>query len=285
MRTEIEMAATSAPRDSAFRADLLKDQVVIVSGGGSGLGRALAVEMSKLGAKVAICGRRAEPLEETARLIAEISGESALTKALSIRDPDAVTAFVGDVYERFGRLDILVNNAGGQFPQAAIDFSVKGWNAVIDTNLNGSWHMMQSAARQWRDRKAPGSIVNIVAVVWRGLPGIAHSCAARAGVIYLSKTLAIEWAPLNIRVNCVALGAIATAGLDSYSEESRRELPRSNLMQRFGETTDVADAVIYLASAAGSFVTGETLVVDGGNQVWGDQWTIPRPTYFGGAAS
>jgi citronellol/citronellal dehydrogenase len=276
------MPTTSPPRKTAFRDDLLKGQVAIVSGGGSGLGRALAIEMSKLGARIAICGRRAEPLEETARLVAEAGGEPVLAKAMSIRDPDAGAALVSDVYERLGRLDILVNNAGGQFPQAAIDFTAKGWNAVIDTNLNGSWNMMQAAARQWRDHNAPGSIVNIVAVVWRGLPGIAHSCAARAGVIYLSKTLAIEWAPLRIRVNCVAPGAIATAGLDSYSEESRRDLPRSNLMQRFGETTDVADAVIYLASSSGSFITGETLVVDGGNQVWGDQWTIPRPAYFGG---
>ncbi len=106
---------------------------------------------------------------------------------------------------------------------------------MIDTNLTGPFHMMQAAARQWRDHGQPGSIVNIVAVIWRGLPGIAHSCAARAGVIYLSKTLAIEWAPLGIRVNCVAPGAIATGGLETYSDEARRELPRSNLMQRFGE--------------------------------------------------
>jgi citronellol/citronellal dehydrogenase len=270
--------------DTVFRPDLLRDQVVVISGGGSGLGRALALQASKLGARVAICGRRADRLEETAALVAEMGGGPIHAQAVSIRDPEAVAGFIAGVYERFGQIDILVNNAGGQFAQAAIDFSVKGWNAVIDTNLNGTWYMMQAAARQWRDRNAHGSIVNVVAVVWRGLPGIAHSCAARAGVVYLSKTVAIEWAPLNIRVNCVAAGAIATAGLETYSEESRRELPRSNLMQRFGETQDVTDAVFYLASQSGSFVTGETLVVDGGNQVWGDQWTIPRPAYFGGTA-
>ncbi len=275
---------TTKPTGTAFRDDLLNDQVVVVSGGGSGLGRTMALQMAKLGARVAICGRRIEPLEETAAMIVEAGGSPALVKAMSIRDPEAVSAFLSDVWEHFGRLDILVNNAGGQFPQAAIDFSVKGWNAVIDTNLNGPWYMMQAAARQWRDRGQPGSIVNIVAVVWRGLPGIAHSCAARAGIIYLSKTLAIEWAPLGIRVNCVAAGAIATAGLETYSEESRRNLPRSNLMQRFGETGDVAEAVIYLGGPSGSFVTGETLVIDGGNQVWGDQWTIPRPGYFDGPA-
>jgi citronellol/citronellal dehydrogenase len=276
------MTTASQRTQTVFRPDLLKDKVIVVSGGGSGLGRAMALQMAGLGARVAICGRRIEPLEETARMIAAAGGHPVLVKALSIRDPDAVNLFMADVLGHFGGLDILVNNAGGQFPQAAIDFSVKGWNAVIDTNLNGPWYMMQAAARQWRDRKQPGSIVNIVAVVWRGLPGIAHSCAARAGIIYLSKTLAIEWAPLGIRVNCVAAGAIATAGLETYSDEAREALPRANLMQRFGETADVTEAVIYLGGPSGSFVTGETLVVDGGNQVWGDQWTIPRPAFFDG---
>ncbi|WP_293853577.1 SDR family oxidoreductase [uncultured Alsobacter sp.] len=278
------MAGQTQRPETVFHPELLAGKVVVISGGGSGLGRALVLAMAKLGAKIAICGRRQEPLDETARLVAEQGGAPVFAKAMSIRDPEAVNAFFDDVYAHFGTVDILVNNAGGQFAQAAIDFSVKGWNAVVDTNLNGTWWMMQAAARRWRDRDLPGSIVNVVAVVWRGLPGIAHSCAARAGVVYLSKTVAIEWAPLNIRVNCVAAGAIATAGLETYSDEARRELPRSNLMQRFGETRDVTDAVIYLASASGSFVTGEALVVDGGNQIWGDQWTIPRPAYFGGPA-
>jgi citronellol/citronellal dehydrogenase len=191
-----------------------------------------------------------------------------------------VSALFAAAWEHFGRVDILVNNAGGQFPQAAIDFSPKGWNAVIDTNLNGSWYMMQAAARHWRDAKRGGSIVTIVAVVSRGMPGLAHTCAARAGVIYLSKTLAIEWAPLNIRVNCVAPGLIASEGMNVYSEDVRRDAPNSNLMKRFGQVEDVANAVCYIAGPAGSFVTGEVLVVDGGNQIWGDQWTIPRPDYF-----
>ncbi len=276
---------TSAQQAQAvFRDGFLEGQVAVISGGGSGLGRALALQMAALGARVAICGRRQDRLDETAALVEKAGGEI-FALATSIRDPDAVSAFFDKVFDRFGRVDMLVNNAGGQFPQAAIDFSVKGWNAVVDTNLNGTWYMMQAAARQWRDRGQKGSIVNVVAVVWRGLPGIAHSCAARAGVVYLSKTLAIEWAPLGIRINCVAPGAIATGGLETYSDEARRELPRSNLMQRFGETSDVTNAVIYLASAAGAFMTGETLVVDGGNQVWGDQWTIPRPAYFGGTGT
>lgn len=278
--------AQRPPRDPltsplTFRSDLLKDQVVLVSGAGSGIGKAIAIQCARLGAKLAICGRKVEKLEATAAILRDLGAEI-MVRPATIRDAEDVDRLHAEVWERFGRLDHLVNNAGGQFPQAAIDYSVKGWNAVIDTNLNGTWYMMQAAARNWRDRGMPGSIVNIVTVVWRGMPGVAHTCAARAGVIYLSKTVAIEWAPLDIRINCVAPGAIATEGMDVYSEEARSELPRSNLMQRFGDATDVADAVTYLIAPSGSFVTGEVVVVDGGNQVWGDQWTIPRPDYFAG---
>ena len=269
--------------EPVFRDGLFNGEVALVSGGGSGLGRAIAVQFASLGARVAICGRRIERLEETAEMIRK-NGGTVSTHAMSIRDPEAVAQLVTDVADTHGRIDHLVNNAGGQFPQAAIDFSVKGWNAVIDTNLNGSWYMMQSVARHWRDQQAQGTITNIVAVIVRGMPGVAHTCAARAGVIHLSKTLATEWAPLGIRINCVAPGAIATGGMEVYSEEARRELPRSNLMQRFGSAQDVADAVPYLAAPSGRFITGEVLTVDGGNQIWGDQWTIPRPDYFGGPA-
>jgi citronellol/citronellal dehydrogenase len=199
---------------------------------------------------------------------------------MSIRDPDAVSRLYDAVWEKFGTLDLVVNNAGGQFPQAAIDFSPKGWNAVIDTNLNGTWYMMQQAARRWRDANRGGAIVNIVTVISRGMPGVAHTCAARAGVIYVSKTVAIEWAPLGIRINCVAPGAIATEGMEVYPEEARQALPKTNLMKRFGDVRDIADAVCYLAGPSGAFMTGEVVTVDGGNQVWGDQWTIPRPAWF-----
>ena len=146
--------------------------------------------------------------------------------------PTAVSALLDTIWAAHGRLDILVNSAGGQFPQAAIDFSVKGWNAVINTNLNGTWYMMQAAAQRWRDRKHPGSIVNIVVVTTHGLYGIAHSIAARSGVIGLSRAVAVEWAPLDIRVNCVAPGAIETEGWNVYSPEARAAYPRSNPMMR-----------------------------------------------------
>ena len=263
-----------------FRSDLFAGRVAIVSGAGSGIGKATAYLLGRLGAAVAICGRKADKLELTASGLRDL-GVDVEIYPMSIRDPDEVGRLHAAVWERFGRLDILVNNAGGQFPLAAIDFSPKGWNAVVDTNLNGTWYMMQAAARLWRDKgHRDGAIVNIVAVVGRGMPGVAHTCAARAGVIHLSKTVAVEWAPLGIRVNCVAPGVIATEGMNVYPEEARRKLPGSNPMKRSGDASDIADAVAYLAGPSGSFVTGEVLVVDGGGQMWGDLWTIPRPDYF-----
>ena len=263
-----------------FRDSLFEGQVALVSGAGRGIGKAIAFQLARLGAKVALCGRDAARLELTAERLRAL-GADVLTHPMSIRDPDAVVRLYDAVWETFGTLDLLVNNAGGQFPQAAIDFSPKGWNAVIDTNLNGTWYMMQQAARRWRDGKRGGAIVNIVTVINRGMPGVAHTCAARAGIVALSKTVAIEWAPLGIRINCVAPGAIMTEGMEVYPDAARRDLPKTNLMKRFGDVRDIADAVCYLAGPSGAFMTGEVVTVDGGNQVWGDQWTIPRPQWFG----
>jgi NAD(P)-dependent dehydrogenase (short-subunit alcohol dehydrogenase family) len=153
---------------------------------------------------------------------------------------------------------------------------------VIDTNLNGTWYMMQAAAKRWRDRKSAGSIVNIVVVTTHGLYGIAHSIAARSGVIGLSRAVAVEWAPLNIRVNCVAPGLIETAGWDVYSAEARAAYPRANPMMRVGSPFDIAEACVYLSASSGRYITGEVLTVDGGGQLWGETWTIAKPSYFGG---
>jgi NAD(P)-dependent dehydrogenase (short-subunit alcohol dehydrogenase family) len=264
----------------AFRDDLLRDQVCVLSGGGSGIGRGIAYVLARLGANVVICGRRPEKLAETAEGIRKHVGKDVMTHAMTIRDPEQVDALIDATWKRFGRLDVLVNNGGGQFPQPALDFSVKGWNAVIDTNLNGTWYMMQSAARQWHDRKVPGSIVNIVAVVNRGMPQVAHTCAARAGVIYLSKTLSVEWAPFNIRVNCVAPGSIASDGLNVYPRAAAEQFKNSNPMRRLGSVIDIANAVVYLSAPTGQFITGETLAVDGGRQQWGEDWPAGIPDYF-----
>jgi len=278
----VESTSTDDPLLSStlnFRSDLLDGQVALVSGAGSGIGKGLAVHLARLGADLVICGRRSEPLEATKTLIEKV-GRRCLARAMTIRDPDAAAELVTAAWAEFGRLDMLINNAGGQFAQAAMDFSVKGWNAVIDTNLNGPWYLMQAAGRQWRDHGRPGSIVNVVTVVSNGQPGIAHTCAARAGTIHLAKTLAIEWAPYRIRVNCVAAGIIETEGLRVYPDEARREFRRAIPMKRLGEIQDVVDACCYLVGPMGKFITGEVLTVAGGGQLWGDSWAIERPDFF-----
>jgi citronellol/citronellal dehydrogenase len=270
-----------ADRPTVYRDALLADQVFIVSGGGSGLGRAMTFLLTRLGARVMICGRRAEKLESCREAITRlVPGSEVATMAMTIRDPEQVQTLIERTWTEFGRLDGLINNGGGQFPKAAIDFSVNGWNAVIDTNLNGTWYMMQAAAQRWRDEGCAGSIVNIVALIQRGLPQTAHTCAARAGVVYLSKTVAVEWAPLNIRINCVAPGSIETEGYAVYPPEAVKAFRDSNPMRRLGDAYDIAQAVVYLLVPSGKFVTGEVLTVDGGGQQWGDVWPAGILDYF-----
>ncbi|TWC07297.1 citronellol/citronellal dehydrogenase [Bradyrhizobium macuxiense] len=264
---------------TVFASDALKDMVIVLSGGAGGIGRAIAWLFARLGAHLVVVGRNQGKLSAlTSNMTAK--GLQASACAADIRDADAVARLFDTVWQTHGRVDGLINSAGGQFPQPAIDFSVKGWNAVIDTNLNGTWYMMQTAARHWRDNKQPGNIVNIVVVTTHGLYGIAHSIAARSGVIGLSRSVAVEWAPLNIRVNCVAPGAIETEGWNVYAPEARAAYPRSNPMMRAGSPWNVAEACAYLASPSGAFVTGETLTVDGGGQLWGETWTTGKPAYF-----
>ena len=269
-----------ASRPLVYRDDLLAGQTFLVSGGGSGIGRAIAYVCARLGANVLICGRRNEKLRETVQGIRERVGREAAAVPMTIRDPEAVGRLIDETFSRFGRLDTLVNNGGGQFPQAAIDFSVKGWLAVIDTNLNGTWYMMQAAAQRWRERAQPGNIVNVVANVWRGMPQVAHTCAARAGVIYLSKTLSTEWAPLKIRVNCLSPGSINTEGLNAYERQDAEMFRYSNPLHELGDPIDIAQAVVYLSTPAARFVTGEVMVVDGGNNQHGDVWPGGMPDYF-----
>jgi len=264
---------------TVYRPGLFKGKTVVVSGGGSGIGRATALLFARLGANVVICGRTAEKLEAVA---AFARGKKARMLAVpaNVREPDQVSALFERVREEFGTLDVLVNNAGGQFPQPAIDFPEKGWTAVINNNLNGTWFMMQRAAKEWRQRRRPGAIVNVVVVTERGMPGVAHTVAARAGVIGLTRTVAVEWAPLNIRVNCLAPGLTATEGLDVYPPEAKKEFPRANPMKRTGTPMEIAEACVYLAGPSGSFITGEVLTVDGGGKLWGELWTAGRPDYF-----
>lgn len=272
--------AALAALPTVFAPGTFDDRVVLVSGAGSGIGKAIAFLFARLGARLVICGRKPERLEDAAAKLRELSGREVLAVPMSIRDPAQVQALFDAAWARFGGLDVVVNNAGGQFASMAIDFSPKGWQAVIDTNLNGTRQMMLGAARRWIAAGRGGAIVNIAAVVDRGLPGMAHTTASRAGVIHLSRVLAQEWAAHGIRVACVGPGAIESHGFNNYREENLPTFYRSNPMLRAGDVHDIAEAVAWLASPAGESVSGEALNVDGGMALWGEFWPAGRPQWF-----
>ncbi len=267
-----------AERPLSFAPDLLRGKVVCVSGGGSGIGRATAWLAARLGATVVVCGRSAEKLQGVVDAL-RARGLDAHGAAIDIRDRTRVDAVLTRIWAQLGRIDLLVNSAGGQFPQAAIDYSEKGWNAVINTNLTGTWNMMQLAAIRWRDAGLPGSIVNVV-VVPQGLHGVAHTCAARAGVIALSQSVAVEWAPYGVRVNCVAPGSIRSEGWAVYDEKTREKYPLTNPMMKAGVPWDIAEAIVFAGGPTGNFINGEVLTVDGGGQHWGEIWTTGKPEYY-----
>ncbi len=270
-----------ATRPTVYRDDLLAGKVMVVSGGGSGIGQGIAMLAARLGAEVVICSRNIDKLRTTAEAAKSLLGRTVHTQVTNIREPESVTALMDFVWRQCGGLDILVNNAGGQFPQPALDLSINGWNSVVDLNLNGSWYMMQAAARRWVERGRAGNIVNIAANVERGMPQVAHTCAARAGVIYLSKSVSTEWAEHDIRVNCVAPGSVESSGFEVYPEGvPDYNFRTSNPMMRVGDVYDVAEAVIYLGTESGKFITGEVLSVDGGMAQWGNPWPGGRPERF-----
>jgi citronellol/citronellal dehydrogenase len=268
-------------RTPSLAAGLLKERTVLISGAGSGIGRATAWLAARLGARVVICGRSMEKLDGV-RAALTTHGLPCEALRLDIRDRAAVDRVFDEVSTRWGALDLLVNSAGGQFPQAAIDFSEKGWRAVIDTNLTGTFNMMQSAARHWRTLSRPGSIVSIV-VSPRGLHQVAHTLAARAGVVAFSEAVAIEWAPLSIRVNCIAPGAIVSEGWAAYPPDIHRRYREASPLRLAGSPWQIAEAVLFVGGPAGAFITGQTLHVNGGTNLWGETWTAGKPAWFAAA--
>lgn len=261
--TDRTTTSTSGYR-SIFRPDLFAGQVALVTGGGTGIGRCIAHELAALGATVVLAARRPEPLAATAREIADAGGR-ADTILLNIRDEDAVDACVAEIVTRHERVDLLVNNAGGQFASPAVAIRPKGWRAVVDTNLNGTWFVTQSVFKRSMAR-AGGAVVSIVADMWNGFPGMAHTGAARAAVVNLTQTLAIEWAGAGVRVNAVAPGFVLSSGLHNYPAtvaRMARDLFRSNPASRPGTEAEISAAVAFLLSPAAAFISGETLRVDG----------------------
>ena len=248
---------------SPLAPDANAGKVALVTGGGTGIGRAVARELARTGAKVAICGRRPEPLEDVQ---AEL-GDDCLAVPTDVREPEQVEALVDRTLARFGRVDILVNNAGGQFLAPAEEISLKGWRAVHRLAVDAVWDLTRLVAERSMIPNKEGAVVFIGFSPRRGMADMAHAAAARAAIENLAGSLALEWSEHGIRTVCVALGNIATEGLDGYGPERVAEWEREVPLGRLGTPEEAASLIAFLVSPGGGYVTGTTVVMDGGLDV------------------
>lgn len=263
---------------SVFRPDLFQDQTIIVTGGGSGIGRCIAHELASLGAHVVLLGRKQAKLEAVQAEITEDGGRASWL-TVDIRDEQRVTDVVKEILDDHGRIDALVNNAGGQFVSPVQAISKNGWEAVIATNLTGGFMMAKEVFNQYMEDHG-GAIVNMVADMWQGMPGMGHSGAARAGMVNLTQTCAIEWARCGVRVNAVAPGFIASSGMDTYPDYVKATIPalvQSVPLKRLGTEAETSAAIVFLLSPAASFITGATIRIDGGAPL--TRSTFPMPDH------
>jgi len=260
---------------SIFNSRLFGGQTVIVTGGGSGIGRCTAHELAALGAHVAIVGRNEEKLAVVAGEIIEDGGQVS-THVCDIRQEEQVIATIDAVLSATGRIDALVNNAGGQWMTPLKDISTNGFEAVVRNNLTGGFIFMREVHARWMAAHG-GAIVNIIADIWNGWPNFGHSAAARGGMLTLSESAACEWAGDGVRVNTVAPGGIASSGFDRYTPEARRELRRYAAkvpLKRYGTEAEVSAAIVFLLSPAAAFITGSCVRVDGGTPNARQTWSL-----------
>jgi citronellol/citronellal dehydrogenase len=270
------MHKPSPESQRVFAPNIFANTVAVVTGGGSGIGLATALEFARLGASVAICGRTAEKLEAAAALLMQISGnDKVLAATCDIREASQVEAFVQDVIGDWGTIDILVNNAGGQFPSPAQHITPNGFLAVVRNNLVGTFNMTREVANKSMIPKKGGRIINVIANIYRGFPGMVHTGAARAGVENMTMSLAVEWAQFGILVNAVAPGIIISSGTAQYPPQLLERGIKETPLKRAGTVDEVAASILFLASPAAQFITGSTLRIDGGQALWGHTWEIP----------
>ncbi|WP_207945248.1 SDR family oxidoreductase [Actinomadura rubrisoli] len=248
----------------------LAGRAYVVTGGGTGIGAATALRLAELGASVTVLGRRRDPLEAVAAEVGRRGGD-ALACPADVRDPAAVEEGVEAALDRFGRIDGLVNNAAGNFVTPAERLSPNGWRAVVDIVLNGSWNCTSAVARRMIDAGRPGSIVSVIATyAWTGHPGTVHSAAAKAGVVSMTRTLAVEWARYGIRLNCIAPGPTETEGAGSAlwaAPEERERVLSSVPLRRFAGAPEIGDLTGFLLSDRAGYVTGAILTADGGQSL------------------
>ena len=260
---------------SIFRPGLFAGQAGIVTGAGSGIGRCTAHELAALGARIALIGRKPEKLQAVAREIADAGG-TAHCYSVDIREEERVQQVVRAARTDLGRIDFLVNNAGGQFSSPLEKISAKGFDAVVRTNLTGGFLMARETYAQWMKQHG-GAIVNMIADMWNGMPGMGHSGAARAGMLNFTETAALEWAP--VRVNAVAPGWIASSGLDQYPPamaEHIRALPKKVPAGRLGTESEISAAIVFLLSPAAAFISGSCIRIDGAVPNNKRVWDHPR---------
>jgi citronellol/citronellal dehydrogenase len=262
---------------SVFRPGLFAGQTIVVTGGGSGLGRCTAHELASLGATLALVGRKLDKLETVAGELADAYPEVKVSlHSCDIRDEEAVRRTVAAILAAHGAIHGLFNCAGGQYPARLRDISLKGWDVVVRNNLHGTFLFSRECYVQWMEQHG-GSIVNMLADIWGGLPGMGHSGAARGGVLTLTETAACEWGHAGVRVNAVAPGWIASAGIDTYDDEYQellRGLRTKVPLQRFGTEAELASAVVYLLSPAAGFIIGAVIRVDGGVPTARHTWKL-----------
>ncbi|XP_038606594.1 peroxisomal trans-2-enoyl-CoA reductase [Tachyglossus aculeatus] len=264
------------------RAGLLRDQVAIVTGGGTGIGKAVAADLLHLGCNVVIASRKFDRLKSAAEeLTSKLSSDSSVRVTpvqCNIRKEEEVNALVQTTLDLHGKINFLVNNGGGQFLSPANSITAKGWHAVIETNLTGTFYLCKAVYNSWM-KDHGGSIVNIIVMLQNGFPGAVHSGAARAGVANMTKTLALEWASSGVRINCVAPGAIfSQTAMDNYKEIGKEMFGRSSLncpAKRLGVPEEVSPLVCFLLSPAASYISGQTINVDGGSSLYTRWWEIP----------
>jgi len=265
-----------------FRSPLAPDAnaglVALITGGGTGLGRAVAREYGRTGARVAIAGRRAEPLKDVATELEAAGVEVHAVPGIDVREPDQVSALVDAVLERFERIDVLVNNAGGQFAAVPEDISLKGWRAVHRLNVDAVWDLTRTVAERSMIPNRSGLVVFIGFSPRRGMPLMVHSSAARAALENLAGGLAIEWSRYRVRAVCVSTGAIDTAAFRGYGDAFVEEATRTAPLGRIATPEEVASTIAYLSTSGGAYITGTTIVVDGGSDAWGLGFAPPQPS-------
>ncbi|WP_298933150.1 SDR family oxidoreductase [uncultured Ramlibacter sp.] len=263
---------------SVFAPGLFAGKAVLVTGGGSGIGRCTAHELAALGAHVVLVGRKLDKLQTVAGEIAADGGRASF-HACDIRDEEAVKSLVQAVVGTHGRIDGLVNNAGGQYISPLENISARGWEAVVATNLTGGFLVARECYLQSMQAQG-GAIVNIVADIWGSMPSMGHSGAARAGMVSFTETAAAEWAVSGVRVNAVAPGYIASSGMDHYPPEAGdmlRAMRGTVPAGRFGTEAETSAAVAFLLSPAAAFISGSVLRVDGARPQVRMGWPMAVP--------